>query len=106
MNKQNLACLVAKKTGKPIAEVTPIVNSLFEIMADRLLDGEKICVTALGIFGLKPRKQRRGYDPHRKIPIIIPESMSLKLDVSPSLQRRIWEKYRRVIVPEPETMES
>lgn len=106
MNKQELVCLVAKQTGKPIAEVSPVVNSLFEIMADRLLDGEKICVTALGIFGLKPRKQRRGYDPHRKIPIVIPESMSLKLDVSPSLQKKIKEKYGRVTVPEPETAES
>lgn len=105
MNKQELACLVAKQTGQTIAEVTPVIKSLFEIMADKLMDGEKICITALGIFELKPRKQRRGYDPHRKIPIIIPESMSLKLNVSPSFQKKIRERYDHVDVSDTSTKE-
>lgn len=98
MNKYELACLVAKDTKRPIAEVIPVVNSLFTVMADTLLEGEKITVAALGTFSLKTRKQRQGYDPYRRVPIIVPESMSLKFEISPSIQERIREKYPPKII--------
>lgn len=93
MNKYTLACQVAKESGKPIKEVIVIISALFDTMAGSILDGEKI---TLGSFCLKVRKQRKGHDPHRNVPIIIPESMSLKFEVSPSLQHKIKERYAKV----------
>lgn len=96
MNKYTLACQVAKESGKPIKEVIVIISALFDTMAGSILDGEKI---TLGSFCLKVRKQRKGHDPHRNVPIIIPESMSLKFEVSPphpTLQHKIKERYAKV----------
>ena len=96
MNKYTLACQVAKESGKPIKEVIAIISALFDTMAGSILDGEKISITSLGSFCLKVRKQHKGHDPHRNVPIIIPESMSLKFEVSPSLQHKIKERYAKV----------
>lgn len=93
MNKYTLACQVAKESGKPIKEVIVIISALFDTMAGSILDGEKI---TLGSFCLKVRKQRKGHDPHCNVPIIIPESMSLKFEVSPTLQHKIKERYAKV----------
>lgn len=105
MNKYELACQVAKDTGKSHKEVIPIVNSLFSILSRTILDGEKISVTELGTFSLKVRKQRQGYDTFRHVGMIIPEGMSLKFTISPSLQKKIREKYKHEIVPEKVMME-
>lgn len=74
---------MAKESGKPIKVVIAIISALFDTMAGSILDGEKISITSLGSFCLKVRKQHKGHDPHRNVPIIIPESMSLKFEVPP-----------------------
>ena len=77
MNKYELACQVAKASGKTLKEVIPIINSLFKVMGETILAGVKINIGDLGSFSLKVRKQRKGYDPYHRVPMIIPESMSL-----------------------------
>lgn len=93
MNKYELACLVAKDSGKPLKDVIPITNSLFKIMGEKIHEGVKINIGALGSFSLRVRKQRRGYDPHRHVPMIIPESMTVKFEAAPCLQKKIAAKY-------------
>lgn len=105
MNKYEMAHQVANETGKTLAEVTPIINSLFNVMANTILSGEKISVPRLGSFSLRPRKQRQGYDAFHGRVIQIPESMSLKFDVSPSFQKKIKEKYDKGIVQKKERSE-
>lgn len=100
MNKYELACLVAKDSGKPLKDVIPIANSLFKVMAETILANVRVNIAILGSFSLKVRKQRKGYDPHRNVPMIIPESMSLKFEIAPSLQKKIAIKYLQDIIQE------
>lgn len=100
MNKYELACLVAKDTKKPLADVIPIVNSMVTIMADTILAQEQITFTQLGSFCLKPRSPRKGYDPYRKVPITIPGGMRLEFRVSPTMRTQIKERYSHKITPE------
>lgn len=92
MNKYELACQVAKASGKTLKEVIPIINSLFKVMGETILAGVKINIGDLGSFSLKVRKQRKGYDPYHRVPMIIPESMSLKFEAAPSLQKKNSDK--------------
>lgn len=105
MNKCEMAHQVAKETGKTLAEVTPVINSLFNIMGKTILSGSKFGVPGLGTFSLRPRKQRQGYDAFRRQVILIPGGMSLKFDISPSFQRKIKDKYDQEIVPQKELEE-
>lgn len=100
MNKYELACQVAKASGKTLKEVIPITNALFKVMGETILAGVKINIGDLGSFSLKVRKQRNGYDPHRHIPMIIPESMAVKFEPAPCLQKKIAAKYSPDVVPE------
>lgn len=96
---------MAKESGKPIKVVIAIISALFDTMAGSILDGEKISITSLGSFCLKVRKQHKGHDPHRNVPIIIPESMSLKFEVPPpTLQHKIKERYAKVAEEKVPTM--
>lgn len=100
MNKYELACQVAKASGKTLKEVIPIINSLFKVMGETILAGVKINIGDLGSFSLKVRKQRKGYDPYHRVPMIIPESMSLKFEAAPSLQKKIAIKCSQNIISE------
>ncbi|MCD8274413.1 MAG: HU family DNA-binding protein [Alistipes sp.] len=93
MNKETLIRRVAAEPGLTIRAVQPVVNALFEQMAASLPDGDKIAVSSLGTFFLKERPAHTGYDPHRRMRITIPACKSVRYAVSPSLLRRLRERY-------------
>jgi nucleoid DNA-binding protein len=97
MNKNDLAVRVSKITKEPMAVVEPIVGCLFDTMAAAILEGEKVTVCALGSFFLKTHKQKTGYDPYHRIPIVIPEGKSVRFEPSPSMRRSIRARYAKPV---------
>lgn len=93
MNKYEIACHVSKKTGKPLKDVIPVVSGVFEVMADNIIEDERINISALGSFSLKVREEKVGYDPYRGTRIVIPEGRSLRFKASPSIQKKIKTRY-------------
>lgn len=72
MNKVELVDALSKKTGLNKAQAEKAFDSVFEVVADALKDGEKVVVTGFGTFEVKGRKARQGHDPRTKAPISIP----------------------------------
>lgn len=72
MNKVELVSNLAKKTGLTKAQAEKAYDSVFEVIEEALVQGEKVIVTGFGTFEVKERKARKGHDPRSKEPINIP----------------------------------
>lgn len=95
MNKYILARQVSQKLGRPMGEIVPIINALFECMAASLLDGQRITITSFGSFRLRDYCERKAYDPYRREHIIVPAGKSVRFTASPSLQERIAQRHKQ-----------
>jgi len=76
MNKSELVCAVAEKTGqtKKIAEL--MIDATFETISGELSSGGKIQLVGFGAFEVKDRAARMGRNPKTKEAIQIPASKS------------------------------
>ncbi len=72
MNKVELIANLAEKTGLTKTEAEKAFDSVFEVITEALIDGEKVVVTGFGTFEVKERAARPGHDPRTKEPISIP----------------------------------
>ncbi|WP_195272068.1 HU family DNA-binding protein [Alistipes putredinis] len=95
MNKYILARQVSQELKKPMKEVLPIVNALFDQIVRSILDGQKVTISSLGSFRLRDCRERNGYDPYRREHILVPAGRSIRFTVSPALQERINMHYRQ-----------
>lgn len=95
MNKQLLVRQVSQKLERPMRDVAPVVNALFECIVSSLLDGQKVTVSSLGSFRLRDHCERKAYDPYRREHIIVPAGKSVRFTASPSLQERIAQRHKQ-----------
>jgi DNA-binding protein HU-beta len=63
MNKVEFIGMVAEKTGKTKVEVTPIVESVFACLMDRMYQEDPVKIAGFGEFGIKKRAARTGRNP-------------------------------------------
>ncbi len=64
MNKNDLAQAVyAVHGGLSQAECLRVVDTMLEIIKERLVDGEKVLLSGFGCFRVRERKPRRGINP-------------------------------------------
>ena len=95
MNKYLLICQVSKKLKRPMRDIAPVVNALFECMVVSILDGQKVTISSLGSFRLRNHCERMAYDPYRREHILVPAGTSIRFTVSPTLQERINARYQQ-----------
>lgn len=72
-------------------EVKEVVDTLFNIIEQSLLDGEDVMITGICKFVIKTIKERRGTNFHTGERIIIPERRAVRCIVSESLNEAIRE---------------
>jgi len=72
MNRAELVNEVAERTGSKKAEVSRIVNAVFEVMRDAFRAGERVTIVGFGSFRIVDRAARTGRDPKTGKPIEIP----------------------------------
>ncbi|BBL00376.1 hypothetical protein A3BBH6_06120 [Alistipes onderdonkii subsp. vulgaris] len=94
MNKYVLTRQVSKMLERPMREVAPIVNALFDCITASILDGQKVTISSLGSFCLRDHCERMAYDPYRREHILIPAGKSVRFKTSPALQERIDMRYK------------
>lgn len=63
MKKAELVEAVATKTGATKAEVTRVMDSIFETITEALKGGEKVPVAGFGTFAVSKRNGRTGRNP-------------------------------------------
>ncbi|MGN0044298.1 HU family DNA-binding protein [Alistipes indistinctus] len=95
MNKYILARQVSQKLERPMRDVVPIINALFDCMTASILAGQKVTISSLGSFYLRDHRERKAYDPYRREHILVPAGTSIRFTVSPTLQERINARYQQ-----------
>lgn len=63
---------VANKTGKPVKEVTDIINTFLCEISESLREGTTVTIRDFGSFKLSQRSERTGRNPYSGETIVIP----------------------------------
>ena len=82
MNKYALIRQVSKMLERPMREVVPIVNALFDCIVASILDGQKVTISSLGSFRLLDFRERKAY---RHKSIVVPTGKLVRFTFSPAL---------------------
>jgi len=74
MNKAELICAVAEKTGLSKKDSEKAINATFDTITLAMEAGEKVQLVGFGAFDIKERASRVGRNPKTKEEIEIPAS--------------------------------
>ena len=74
MNKKELIKIVAEATGLPKKDVTTVVDTVFDKIAEALKNGESVNITGHGKYEVRERAARKGRNPQTGEEIEIPAS--------------------------------
>jgi nucleoid DNA-binding protein len=86
MNKKELVDAVSEKRNLTKKDAELLVNTVFDTMVDRMLDGEKVLISGFGTFKVNNRQERKGVSPKTKETIIIPASRTVSFKPSNRLK--------------------
>lgn len=86
MNKKELVDAVSEKRNLTKKDAEILVNTVFDTMVDRMLDGEKVLISGFGTFKVNNRQERKGVSPKTKKTIIIPASRTVSFKPSNRLK--------------------
>lgn len=89
MNKQDIVSVLAEKNGVSLREASAILESVFEVVGDAIVNGETVKVPNFGIFSVKTRAGRKGVIPGTTEEIEIPEKTVVSFKPSKSLKERL-----------------
>ncbi|HLC43954.1 MAG TPA: HU family DNA-binding protein [Patescibacteria group bacterium] len=89
MNKNELIMEVARKTGLSRRESEVGVQTMLDLIAKSLVDGEKITLTGFGTFDVGIRRERAGVNPRNGQPIKIPATKMPRFKPSKNLKIKI-----------------
>ena len=71
LTKAKLAELLHNRVGVTKKEAGDLVDELFGLMRDRLVDGEKVKISGFGNFVIRDKAARKGRNPQTAEEIII-----------------------------------
>ena len=74
MNKAELIAAIAAKTGDTKKGAEATVNAFVDVIAEALIEGDKVQLVGFGSFEVRKRAARKGRNPQTKEEIKIPAS--------------------------------
>ncbi len=72
MNKGSLVSEIVKRTDLPPTEVASVVDSLIDVIRERVARGERVVFSGFGSFERVRRNPRIGRNPHTREAVEIP----------------------------------
>ncbi len=87
MTKADLVERIYEKVGFSKKEATDVVESIFEIMKNRLEQGEKVKISGFGNFVVNTKRSRKGRNPQTGQEIVISGRRVLTFRPSQVLKR-------------------
>lgn len=89
MTKNQLIEKVAKKAHLTKRASADAVNSVFELIRDNLVRGEKTIITGFGTFLVRSRAARRGRNPQTGEPMPIPAKKLPSFVAGKTIKRQV-----------------
>ena len=72
MQKKELTKAVAEKAGKN-AKFSDVVDAVFDVIAEKVFEGEEVSIRNFGKFLMRERAERKGRNPRTGEEFIIPK---------------------------------
>ncbi len=92
MNKAELIAAVAGNTGLKKADCEKAVDAVFDIITEKLVEGDKVQIVGFGAFEVKERCARIGRNIQTKEEISIPASRAATFKVGKKLKDAVASK--------------
>ena len=86
MNKVELIGAVASKSEISKKDVEKVINAFTNVVADALVDGDKVQLVGFGTFEVVERAERQGRNPATNEPMLIKASKSPKFKAGKALK--------------------
>ena len=87
MNKSDLVNLVSIRTGQKKKDVQEIVNSMFDVLAEGILTGDKVQILGFGTFVTVMRSEKVGRSIKTGMPVKIPPAMVVRFKAGSEMKR-------------------
>jgi len=98
MNKVELSEEISKKIGLVKKDVEKVIDTMLDIVTDKLQNGEEVTLTGFGAFSARSRKGRIGVNPRDpKQQITIPSVVVPKFKAGKNLKEAL--KGKKVAAP-------
>lgn len=89
MNKTELISAMAEKAEISKKDVEKVINAFTNVVADTLVDGDKVAITGFGTFEVTERATRTGRNPQTGETITIAASKSPKFKAGKALKTAV-----------------
>ena len=89
MNKQDLVTELAERNGVSLREASAILETVFEVIEDAILEGKTVKVPNFGVFSVKTRAGRQGVVPGTTDAIEIPSKTVVTFRPSKTLKAKL-----------------
>ena len=89
MTKKEFIDKVSERTGLTKKDAASAVNAVFEILKERLTQGDRITILGFGTFSISQRSERKGRNPQTGEEMTIPAKRVAKFKPSANLNARI-----------------
>ncbi len=89
MTQQKLIETLASKTGYSQKEVRKFIDTMTDLITEKVKKGEKVAITGFGTFDLGKRASRRGRNPQTGEIIHIPEMKMPRFRAGKSLKEEV-----------------
>lgn len=86
MQKIEYIAEVAERTGISKKEARRIVDTMLQVISERLQSGEKVVLTGFGTFEVRERQARQGVNPKTREPMLIEATKTPGFSASNSLK--------------------
>lgn len=78
MDKRELIKITSTETGMSKTDVQKVINVVLGTVLSTIKKEEPVRLMGFGTFSVQVRKERKGFDPWEKKPIVIPERKVVK----------------------------
>lgn len=89
MNKQDLVTVLAEKNGVSLREASTILESVFEVIEEAIINGDTVKVPNFGVFSVRTRAGRQGVVPGTTDVIEIPSKTVVTFRPSKNLKAKL-----------------
>lgn len=86
MNTSDLVAQLANNWDMSKAETRRLLDTIVQVLSDRLAGGDSFTVPGLGTFGNKTREARKSYNPHYEQYMKLPPKRTVEFRPSKSLK--------------------
>lgn len=86
MSRKELLNVISKQCEINVSQVEQILDAFVNKVKHQLLNNDEVRIHNFGTFSVLAKKERKGYDPYHKKPLVIKKQSTVKFQPSKVLK--------------------